>query len=105
MMLITLNMKHAIKTEYKKSFCQYTYGWRYVISIPKSDDHQPNFPSTVNLVPKVTNNLATSSKKKPKTKAKRHPSTKSKFPRGFGVFTVIVYNTKNNVVKNIFNKF
>jgi hypothetical protein len=44
--------------------------------------------------------LVTSSKKKPNTNANKHPSTKSIPPLTLGVFTAIVYNTKNKNIKN-----
>jgi hypothetical protein len=44
--------------------------------------------------------LVTSSKKKPNANANKHPSTKSISPLILGVFTAIVYNTKNKNIKN-----
>jgi hypothetical protein len=82
-------------------------GRRYIIGVPKSDNHQADFISAASIEMGAGGVYirVTSSKKKPKTKANRRPSTKSISPASFGVFTTIVYNTKNNAVKNKFNRF
>ena len=102
-----LKQKQAMKIEYKNNYSQSNHKREtYIVSIPKSNNHDTHLVSNHQRhLTKKANIFVTSSKKNPKTKAKRHPSTKSKFPLWFGVFTAIVYNTKNSTVKNKFNKF